>query len=102
LALRLCLHESKPSRSSKAHTRELDIALLVGGEERLRADREADGFEPFAAEDEHGDADVGAGDGDFSCVDAIDGFGDGRARGVRRAPARGRRNANKSPYCYLK
>ena len=43
-------------------------------------------FRQSAAEDEHGLVDAGAGDGDFSCVDAIDGFGDGRARGfVARA-----------------
>jgi hypothetical protein len=40
-------------------------------------------FRHFAAEDEHRDVDAGARDGDFSCVDAIDGCGDGRAHRVR-------------------
>jgi hypothetical protein len=44
-------------------------------------------FRHSAAADEYGDVDAGAGDGDFSCVDAIDGFGDGRARGGPRPRA---------------
>ena len=54
-----------------------------------------------AAEDEHGDVDAGAGDGDFSCVDAIDGFGDGWRAGfgarVRDARARTFRRIEKAP-----
>jgi hypothetical protein len=38
-------------------------------------------FRQLAAEDEHRDVDAGAVDGDFRGVDAIDGCGDGRARG---------------------
>jgi len=56
-------------------------------------------FRHSAAEDEHGLVDAGAGDGDFSCVDAIDGFGDGRARGVRRARARRARADRRSHGC---
>ncbi|HEY6894442.1 MAG TPA: hypothetical protein VI258_09760, partial [Rhodanobacteraceae bacterium] len=37
-------------------------------------------FRHIAAEDEHRDVDTGAGDGDFFCVDAIDGCGNGRGR----------------------
>ena len=66
----------------------------VEPEERLRADREADGFEPFAAEDEHGDVDAGAGDGDFSCVDAIDRFATGERVGI---VARARREVAEVP-----
>ena len=38
---------------------------MASRQERCCADREADGFEPFAAGDEHRDVDAGAVDGDF-------------------------------------
>jgi hypothetical protein len=55
LALSRRFNNPQAPRPRKSHARKRDVAALVGGEECLRADREADGFEPFAAESEHGD-----------------------------------------------
>jgi hypothetical protein len=49
----------------------------------------------FAAEDEHGHIDSGAGDGDFFCVEAIDGLGDARAQS-RARPRRARAECGSS------
>ena len=62
---RFRLRHTQPSRPREAHARQRDDAVLVGRQKRGCADREADGFEPFAAEDEHRDVDAGAVDGDF-------------------------------------
>ncbi len=51
-------------------------------------------FRHSAAEDEHGDVDAGAGDGDFSCVDAIDRFATGERVGI---VARARREVAEVP-----
>ena len=46
-----------------------------------------DGFEPFAADDEHRGVDAGAVDSDFRGIGAIEGCGDERARVRRRRRA---------------
>ena len=63
---------------------------------------EADGFEPFAAEDEHRDVDAGAVDFDFAGEEGRCGFGAlGVARRLRARARRARGGAGGSGHGWL-